>query len=96
MIDIHQQIACMKRELGFRIRVYPGLIQRGKMNKAKADYEIQCIKTIMATLEGLAQAGKQPNPGCAWPFPGTSARDEPNKELEADLFGDPPQEGPKP
>jgi hypothetical protein len=51
--SLDQQIAAVKRELGFRARVYPRFVSGGKMTQAKADFEIAAMKDVLATLEGL-------------------------------------------
>lgn len=52
-IPLPQQIACVKRELAMRNRVYPGQVSRGKMRKSEADHEVSCIKAVLRTLEWL-------------------------------------------
>lgn len=37
-----------------RRRVYPRWIEAGKMKQATAEYEIQCMESVLATLESLA------------------------------------------
>ena len=39
--------ACAKRELALRKRVYPGLIQSGRLTQRVADHEIQCMEAIV-------------------------------------------------
>lgn len=58
-LSLDQQIACVKRELGFRARVYPRFVFAGKLTQAKADFEIACMKEVLATLERL-QAERAP------------------------------------
>lgn len=49
--SIERQIACVRRELGYRERVYAGLVARGKMpEKTKVD-EIAAMKAVLETLE---------------------------------------------
>lgn len=59
--DIGAQVQCVKRELGFRIRVYARRVSEGKMAQGKADYEIACMKAVLATLEEIErQSNPQP------------------------------------
>jgi hypothetical protein len=48
-----EQLACAKRELTMRERVYPRWVANGKMSQAKADHETQAMRAIIATLDGL-------------------------------------------
>jgi hypothetical protein len=47
------QIACIEREIGMRERVYPRWVQLGRIPADKADYEIACMKALLARLEQL-------------------------------------------
>ena len=40
-------IACAKRELAFRKRVYPRQVQAGKMSPEDADHEIACMTVLL-------------------------------------------------
>lgn len=46
-------VACAKRELALRERVYPKWISLGKITHAKASFEIRCMRAIIAKLEAL-------------------------------------------
>ena len=37
---------CANRELEFRIKIYPKLVEKGRMSKEKADFEIETMKKI--------------------------------------------------
>lgn len=51
--SLSEQIACVEREIRYRERVYPRLVFNRKMVQAKADREIEIMRAIKATLEGL-------------------------------------------
>lgn len=53
-LRIKEQIACVKREITMRLRVYPRLIAAGKMTPTKADYEVGAMRAVLATLETVA------------------------------------------
>lgn len=48
-----QQLHAARRELSMRQRVYPGLIQRGKLTEARANHELEAQAAIVATFEGM-------------------------------------------
>jgi hypothetical protein len=52
-VTIDQQIACVKRELAQRRRVYPRWVQSGQFGytQQKADQEIAGMEAVLATLE---------------------------------------------
>lgn len=54
MIDIEAQVACARREVAMRKRVYPRWIESGRFSQAKADHEIAAMEAIIATLEAVA------------------------------------------
>ena len=56
MVTITEQLACAKREVGMRKRVYPRWVEANRMTKAKADAEIAAMEAIVATLEQLERA----------------------------------------
>ena len=51
--DIDAQLACVKREIGFRKRVYPRQISQGKITRADADREIATMQAVLGSLETL-------------------------------------------
>lgn len=54
---IEAQIACMKREIRLRERVYPQLVRAGQMSQAQADREIATMQAILRTLLTLRPQG---------------------------------------
>lgn len=56
-IGIDEQIACAKRELALRQRVYPAFVDRKKITADKASYEIEAMKAVLKTLETLKDMG---------------------------------------
>lgn len=52
-ISIEQQIACVRREIGYRERVYARRISDGKMTQKLADRELAAMRAVLATLEAL-------------------------------------------
>jgi hypothetical protein len=50
-VRLEQQVACLRREIGYRERVYPGLVSRGKMRPAEAEYEIATMGAALKTLQ---------------------------------------------
>lgn len=54
MKTIQEQVACAKRELAMRRRVYPNWVASGRMTQDKAEYEIACMDEIITTLAKLA------------------------------------------
>ena len=53
-VTLEEQIACVKREIGMRSRVYPTLVRNGPMTQCHADQEILHMRAVLATLEKLA------------------------------------------
>ena len=56
-VTLAEQIACVKRELGYRWSVYKRRVADGKMKQEKMDYEIRVMGAVLATLEDLQRAG---------------------------------------
>lgn len=48
--SIHEQIACVDRELAIRRNVYRNRVKLGKMTQDEADYEIGCLLAVKETL----------------------------------------------
>lgn len=57
-VPIEEQLESAKRELKIRGRVYPRRVEKGHMTQKQADYETRCMDAIVATLEGIAAAGR--------------------------------------
>ncbi len=51
--SLEEQIACVKRELGYRERVYSRWVISGKMRQEKAVFELGCMRSVLARLEAL-------------------------------------------
>lgn len=52
-IDINRQIACVRREISMRRRVYPRWVSTGKMTQDEADRQISTMEAVQATLESV-------------------------------------------
>jgi len=52
-IDIDRQIACVRREISMRRRVYPRWVSTGKMTQDEADRQISTMEAVQATLESV-------------------------------------------
>lgn len=51
------QIACVKREIALRERVYPKWVAAGRMKQQAADHEIAAMRAVLATLEAARKLG---------------------------------------
>ena len=58
MIPLSNQIACVEREIGLRLRVYPRWVESEKMKQEKADSEIATMKAVLETLKTIKENGK--------------------------------------
>ncbi len=58
---IEEQIACVKREISMRERVYPRWVAAAKMSQHRADHELECMRAVLRTLGlfDLGSSGKQ-------------------------------------
>lgn len=54
-VPIADQIACVAREIAMRERVYPRLIRQQRMSDTKAHQEIQTMRAVLRTLQGLSE-----------------------------------------
>lgn len=52
-MTIDEQIACVRREIAMRERVYPSWVARGKMKQEKADHETAAMRAVLRTLVDL-------------------------------------------
>lgn len=52
-ISLDVQVACIRREIGMRERVYPRWVATEKMKPQKADDEIAAMRAVLATLQEL-------------------------------------------
>jgi hypothetical protein len=48
------QISEVRREIGERERVYARLVNKGTLRQSVADYQIDLMRSVLATLEWLA------------------------------------------
>lgn len=62
MTPIDGQIACVKREIGMRERVYPTWVDRHRMSKEQADREITAMRDVLRTLETVKAELAKPDP----------------------------------
>lgn len=53
MKTIDEQIKCVQREIAMRERVYPAWVASGKMRQIKADHELDCMRSVLETLDGV-------------------------------------------
>ena len=54
-VPLADQIKCVDREIGMRLRVYPRWVQSGRMKQDEADREIARMEAVLATLHRLAE-----------------------------------------
>lgn len=54
-ITLEQQIACVRRELALRQRVYPKWVATSRMKQAEADKELAAMQAVHDTLAALAE-----------------------------------------
>lgn len=47
------QIRCVRREIGSRERVYPGMVEAGHMTQARANQELAEMRGVLETLKSL-------------------------------------------
>ena len=52
-VPLDRQIACVRREVGMRRRVYPRWVASGKMTQEEADRQVEAMEAVQATLEQL-------------------------------------------
>jgi hypothetical protein len=57
-VPLERQIACLRREVGLRKRVYPRWIQNGRMTQEQADSQIEAMEAAQATLERVRDEEK--------------------------------------
>lgn len=58
LVPIIDQIACVRREIGMRERVYPRWIDAGKMKQVAADREMTGMRAVLMTLEDIEKRGR--------------------------------------
>jgi len=57
--SIADQIACVRREIAMRERVYPKWVSAGRMKHDDAHREIAAMQAVLTTLEALRDGGAQ-------------------------------------
>lgn len=57
LVPLADQIACIEREIGYRLRVYPRRVEDKKMTQQLADRELDRMRAVLATLK-LAAASE--------------------------------------
>lgn len=53
MKTLTEQLACVRRELALRKNVYPGWVRNGRMTRDKAHHEIECMASVVETIEKM-------------------------------------------
>ena len=51
--SLDDQLAEVRREIGFRERLYPGWIRDGRMSQLKADVQLRDMRAVAKTIERL-------------------------------------------
>jgi hypothetical protein len=74
-VSLDDQIACVKRELGYRRHVYPRRVDHNKMTPSQAEREVTRMEAVLATLQGLKN--KEEPPACACHAAGPQGRGAP-------------------
>ena len=54
-MSLAEEIACVKREIAMRERVYPKWVVSGRMKPAKAAHELAVMGAVLARLEALQE-----------------------------------------
>lgn len=55
-VPLADQVACLERELGLRRRVYPRLVQQGRLTQDAADRELARMAAALDTVRAAALA----------------------------------------
>lgn len=58
-VSIADQVACIRREIKMRERVYPRWVLNDKMRQEQADYELAAMRAVLETLLPLVPAPPQ-------------------------------------
>lgn len=56
LVPLADQIACIEREIGYRLRVYPRRVEDKKMTQQLADRELDRMRAVLATLKRAAES----------------------------------------
>jgi hypothetical protein len=54
-ITIDDKLQCVVRELGYRNRVYPRMVEQKKMSQTQANYELRVMESIVEDYRRSAQ-----------------------------------------
>lgn len=54
-VPLDKQLACVKREIALRKRVYPSWVTAKRMTSFKAEDEIAAMEAVAQTLERLSK-----------------------------------------
>lgn len=57
-VPVTDQIKCVKREIAMRERVYPSFVARGKLKPHEAEWQIEAMKAVLATLESRSEGSQ--------------------------------------
>ena len=63
LITLEEQIACVERELGFRLRLYPRWVATAKLTQAAADEEVERMRAVLLTLQRVQRGLDHQVPG---------------------------------
>lgn len=74
MITIEEQIACIERELGMRVKLYPRWVKGGKLTQTAADEELARMRAVLLTLQRVQQGLDHQVPGAEQIREGERAR----------------------
>ena len=58
VVQLSDQVACVKREIAMRERAYTRWVASGKMTQRKADQELAAMKAVAETLGKLQTEGR--------------------------------------
>lgn len=55
VFTLSDQIKCVTREISLRKRIYPVWVLKNKMKQEHADYEIDCMQSVLDLLQEKAK-----------------------------------------
>lgn len=55
-VPIAGQIKAVQREISYRERLYPRWVERGKISEHEAAYELEAMRSVLATLVEVQEA----------------------------------------
>lgn len=56
VVALADQIACVRREIALRNKVYPRWVEKGRMHQEQADRELEAMIAVLATLQEVQRA----------------------------------------